>query len=121
MDLTGLPSATAVVFANQWPTQFAWMLVTHSADVLGAVPVPELVAVKPLPEVINGLRNWVMGILAAVASLFLAVAGLRYVGSGGDPAVVEQAKGNFKAALVGYALAILSPVFLQILQGILGA
>lgn len=121
MDLTGLLPA-AVIASNPLATSVAdaaLPLAAHAMDVVGAVP--QVLAVKPLPEVIDGLRNWVMGILAAVASLFLAVAGLRYVGSGGDPAVVEQAKGNFKAALVGYALAILSPVFLDILQGILGA
>jgi hypothetical protein len=40
--------------------------------------------------------------------------------AGGDPAQAEQAKGNFKAALGGYALAVLAPVILQVLQGILG-
>ena len=40
--------------------------------------------------------------------------------AGGDPAQVEQAKGNFKSALYGYALAVLAPVILQALQGILG-
>jgi hypothetical protein len=113
LHLTALPSPLPQAAAPM--STLAQLL-----DVSNAMGVPEVLAVKPLPEVIAGLRNWVMGILAAVASLFLAVAGLRYVGSGGDPAVVEQAKANFKAALVGYALAVLSPVFLQIVQGILG-
>ena len=39
---------------------------------------------------------------------------------GGDPAQTEQAKSNFKSALIGYALAVLAPVILEILQGILG-
>jgi hypothetical protein len=78
-------------------------------------------AVKTLPQVIDGLRTWIMGILAAVATLFMAIAGLRYMMAGGDPAGVEQAKGSFKAGLVGYALAVLAPVVLQVLQGILGA
>lgn len=77
-------------------------------------------AVKTLPEVINGLRAWVMGILAAVATLFLVIGGLRYMTAAGDPAAVEQAKGSFKAALTGYALAVLAPVILQVLQSILG-
>ena len=78
-------------------------------------------AVKTLPEVIEGLRAWVMGILAAVATLFLVIGGLRYMAAAGDPSQVEQAKGSFKAALTGYALAVLAPVILQVLQGILGA
>jgi hypothetical protein len=78
-------------------------------------------AVKTLPEVIDGLKTWVMGILAAVATLFLVIGGLRYMTAAGDPAAVEQAKGSLKAALTGYALAVLAPVILQVLQGILGA
>jgi hypothetical protein len=91
---------------------------TTMVSVLGAAPP---MAVKTLPEVINSLRLWVMGILTAIATLFLVVAGLRYLSAGGDPAAVEQAKGGFKAALTGYALAVLAPVILQALQGILGA
>jgi Type IV secretion system pilin len=84
------------------------------------VEVAAVLAVKTLPEVIEGLRAWIMGILAAVATLFLVIGGLRYMTAAGDPAGVEQAKGSFKAALTGYALAVLAPVVLQVLQGILG-
>jgi type IV secretion system pilin len=91
---------------------------TTVASVLAASPP---MAVKTLPEVIDALRLWVMGILAALATLFLVIGGLRYVTANGDPAAVEQAKGSIKAALIGYALAVLAPVILQVLQGILGA
>jgi hypothetical protein len=75
---------------------------------------------KSLPDVIAGLTGWVMGILALVATLFLVVGGLRLIAAGGDPAQAEQAKGNIRSALLGYALAVLSPVILRVLQGILG-
>lgn len=81
---------------------------------------PQLLAADSLPQVIDNLTGWVMGILAAVATMFLVIGGLRYMTAGGDPATLEQAKSNFKGALVGYALAILAPVILEILQGILG-
>jgi len=95
--------------------QYSSVVVSAIADLLTAAPPP-----KSLPEVIDGLRTWVMGILAAVATLFLVIAGLRYMTAAGDPAAVEQAKSSFKAALTGYALAVLAPVILQVLQGILG-
>jgi hypothetical protein len=79
-----------------------------------------LAAPKSIPEVIDGITGWIRGIMALVATMFLVIGGLRYMSAGGDPARVEQAKGNFKSALVGYALAVLSPVVLQALQGILG-
>jgi hypothetical protein len=81
---------------------------------------PDLLAADSLPQVIDNITGWVMGILAAVATMFLVIGGLRYMAAGGDPAQMEQAKSNFKSALIGYALAVLSPVILEILQSILG-
>lgn len=91
-------------------------------DLIAAAPAPGGGGggAKTLPEVIDGIRLWIMGIIAAVATMFLVVGGLRYMAAGGDPSQVEQAKGNFKSALIGYALAVLAPVVLTVLQGILG-
>ncbi|MEV0714024.1 pilin [Asanoa sp. NPDC050611] len=86
---------------------------------LAAVAEP-MAAPKTINEVISGITGWIMGIIAMVATMFLVIAGLRYMAAGGDPAQVEQAKNNFKSALVGYALAVLSPVVLGILAGIVG-
>lgn len=90
------------------------------SDLAVAAAVQPLAAPKTLPQVINGITGWIMGIIALVATMFLVIGGLRYMAAGGDPAQVEQAKGNFKSALIGYALAVLAPVVLKVLQGILG-
>ena len=79
-----------------------------------------ILAAASLPQVIDNITGWVMGILAAVATMFLTIGGLRYMAAGGDPAQLEQAKSNFKSALIGNALAVLSPVIFKILQSILG-
>jgi hypothetical protein len=80
-----------------------------------APPTPQ-----DLPTVINNARLWIMGIIAAVATFFLTVGGARYMMAGGDPQEVERAKGSFKSAGIGYALALLAPVILTILNQILG-
>lgn len=91
------------------------------SDLAAATPTPTPAPTpKSINEVISGITGWIMGIIALVATMFLVIGGLRYMAAGGDPAQVEQAKGNFKSALIGYALAVLSPVILQVLQGILG-
>ena len=90
------------------------------SDLAVVAVVSPLAAPNSIPQVISGLTGWIRGIIALVATLFLVIGGLRYMSAGGDPAQVEQAKGNFKSALIGYALAVLSPVILQVLQGILG-
>lgn len=75
---------------------------------------------RTLSEVLNNIRNWIMGILALVAVVFLTIGGLRYLVAGGDPGEVEKAKGAFKAAGIGFILAALAPVIVEILKGIVG-
>ena len=72
-------------------------------------------------DVLNNIRNWIMGILAGLATVFLSVGGVRYVIAGGDPGEVEKAKTAFKSAGWGYGLAALAPLVVEILKGIVGA
>ena len=81
---------------------------------------PSVVAAKSLPAVIAGLQAWIMGILAAIATLYLVLAGVYYATAGGDPSQVEKAKSALKNALVGYGLAVLAPVLLSVVKGIVG-
>ncbi|WP_329467507.1 pilin [Streptomyces sp. NBC_01431] len=78
-------------------------------------------AVADVPTVINNLRNWILGLLTGLATLFLTFGGLRYLMAGGDPGEVEAAKRALKAAAIGYGLAILAPVLVTVLQSIVGA
>ncbi|WP_446686247.1 pilin [Micromonospora costi] len=80
--------------------------------------LPISVAANSLPVVIGNLQTWPMGILAALATLFLVLTGVYWATAGGDPVQVEKAKGALKNALVGYGLAVLAPVLLDIVQSI---
>jgi hypothetical protein len=73
-----------------------------------------------LNQVIGNLQTWVMGILAALATLFLVLSGVYWATAGGDPAQVDKAKQALKNALVGYGLAVLAPILLQVVKGIVG-
>ncbi|MCW3818607.1 pilin [Micromonospora sp. DR5-3] len=75
---------------------------------------------NPLPVVIGNLQTWLMSLLAALATLFLVLAGVYWATAGGDPAQVDKAKGALKNALIGYGLAVLAPVLLQVVRGIVG-
>ena len=77
-------------------------------------------AAPTLSGVIDNLRNWIVGILAGVATLFPTIGGLRYLTAGGDPGQVEKAKTALKSAAIGYALAILAPLLVSILASIVG-
>jgi hypothetical protein len=118
---------TAAPWARSAPA-FASTFASTSASMSMAKPVVaagEVFAVAAnqtadLPTVLNNATKWVVGILATVATLFLTIGGARYLMAGGDPGEVERAKGALKSAGIGYALALLAPVLLQILRGILG-
>lgn len=71
-------------------------------------------------QVLSNVRNWIMGILAGLATVFLTIGGLRYVMAAGDPGEVQKAKIAFKSASTGYALAALAPLVVTVLQGIVG-
>jgi len=117
---------------NRFPARVVARLVTVAvlstaavaAALVAASPVfaadPTYLAVNTIPQVLDQATKWLMGILAAVATLFLTIGGVRYVTAGGDPGEVEKAKGAFKSAGVGFALAALAPIVVGILKSILG-
>ena len=79
-----------------------------------------LAAPTDLNQVIDNLRVWITGLLAALATLLLMVGGVRYLLAAGDPGSHERAKGSIRAALIGYALALLAPLLVTIVQHIAG-
>ncbi|MEU5308824.1 pilin [Streptomyces sp. NPDC021562] len=103
----------------RWSLQLVCTSVLTTCALLAEAP--HAWAVADIPTVINNLRNWIVGLLAALATLFLTFGGLRYLMAGGDPGEVESAKRALRAAAIGYGLAILAPVIVTVLQGIVGA
>lgn len=103
------------------PRTFAAVAMAALVLVLVGAPAAEAQAQPAtLGQVVDNARGWVMGLLAGVATLFLVIGGARYVMAGGDPSQVERAKVTIKSALAGYALALLAPVILSVLRGIVG-
>jgi hypothetical protein len=93
-----------------------------SLALLAALLVPQeaLAGASSLNQVVSNLRVWLVGLLAALATLLLTIGGVRYLLAGGDPGELERAKGTIKAALIGYALAVLAPVLVTVAQHIVG-
>jgi predicted small integral membrane protein len=88
--------------------------VTVSTAVAVALVPDAAYAAESIQQVVNNIRNWLVGILVAVATLFLTVGGLRYAAANGDPGEVEKAKLALKSAAIGYGLAMLAPLFVTI-------
>src|SRR5712691_5085910 len=77
-------------------------------------------AASDINGVIDSIRNWVAGVLAALSTLFLTIGGVRYLIASGNPRAVEEGKAAIKSALIGYALAALAPMFVDILRRVIG-
>jgi hypothetical protein len=73
-----------------------------------------------LGQVIERLRNVLVGLLIGLATLLLTVGGLRYLLAGGDPGQVEKAKTTLRSAAIGYALAALAPALVRLLRFVVG-
>jgi hypothetical protein len=105
------------------PSRLVRQLLGASAAALVFTLVLDLpvYALGDLGGVIDSIRNWVAGLLAALATLFLTIGGVRYLTAGGNQRSAEEGKEAIKSALIGYALAALSPLFVDILKRVLGA
>ncbi|MFC7527527.1 pilin [Actinoplanes sp. GCM10030250] len=96
--------------------RFAPAVAVTTSTVIAVALIPDAAyaAVESIPQVVDRIRLWLVGILVAVATLFLTVGGLRYAAANGDPGEVEKAKLALKSAAIGYGLAMLAPLFVTI-------
>ena len=78
-------------------------------------PIP--LAAESIEAVVNNIRAWLVGILVAVATLFLTIGGLRLMWANGDPGEAEKGKAALKSAAAGYGLALLAPLIVTIVGG----
>src|SRR4051812_25187422 len=76
-----------------------------------------VLAAESVEAVVNNIRTWLVAILAAVATLFLTVGGLRLMWANGDPGEAEKGKAALKSAAIGYGLAMLAPLIVTIVGG----
>jgi Type IV secretion system pilin len=95
-------------------------LVLALATMVALAAAPPALAAADINTVISNLRLWLMGLLAALATLFLTIGGIRYLLASGDPGALERAKGSIRAAIIGYGLALLAPVLATVVQRIVG-
>ncbi len=97
-------------------TATAVFLLGDGAAAHAAQPGPVLAA-DSVEAVVNNIRTWLVALLAAVATLFLTIGGLRLMWANGDPGEAEKGKAALKSAATGYALALLSPLIVTVVAG----
>ncbi len=106
-----LVAAVAVITAAS-----AVFLLGDASTAYAAQPGAVLAA-DSIEAVVNNIRTWLVAILAAVATLFLTIGGLRLMWANGDPGEAEKGKAALKSAAIGYALALLSPLIVTVVAG----
>ncbi len=109
---------------HQTSARLCWTVaVATGAALLGALlfPAPAYAASGDLNSVIDSIRLWAAGLLAALATLFLMIGGIRYLLASGNARMMDEGKAAIRSALIGYALAALAPMLVDILRRVLGA
>lgn len=101
----------AVVFA----------VLTGDVPALAQEQVQVVALAATVGQVLDNIRNFVVGLLAALATVFLTIGGARYIMAGGDAGEVERARAALRSAAFGYALAALAPLVVEVLKQIVGA
>ncbi|MBB2943234.1 hypothetical protein FB565_002947 [Actinoplanes lutulentus] len=88
------------------------LLVAAPEAAFAAAPAGTVLAAESIGAVLGNIRAWVMGFLAAWATLCATVGFLRY--TSGEPGEVERGKTALRSAAIGYAGALLIPLLLTI-------
>jgi hypothetical protein len=91
------------------------------AEVIHTGTVQVVALAATFTDVLNNIRNWILGMLAGLATVFMTIGGVRYLFASGDPGEIEKAKTCFKTAGIGYGLAALAPLVVDVLKQIVGA
>jgi heme/copper-type cytochrome/quinol oxidase subunit 2 len=70
--------------------------------------------------IINTISNWIFTIFLAVAVIFIIMAAIKFLTSGGDPGKVQSARDSLLYALIGVAVAVLAKGLVALTRVIIG-
>jgi len=77
--------------------------------------------VKNVSELLTSLLEGLRGIIVVIAVVFMVIGGIMYMVSGGNENMVKRAKQTWTGAVVGLAIALAAPAFLNEILNILQA
>ena len=94
------------------------VLVLAAGDPAAAAPADP--AIDQVREIIGNIQVWIMGLAAVVATLFLTLSGVYRMSANGSQQQLDKAAAAFRNALYGYAVMVLAPLALAIVQSWIG-
>ncbi|RKS04988.1 hypothetical protein DFP74_0568 [Nocardiopsis sp. Huas11] len=71
-----------------------------------------------LRRVVDRIRLVIIALASALGTLFLTIAGVRWLAANGEPGQIDGAKRALSGAAIGYGIAILATVLMDILDWI---
>ena len=73
-----------------WRRRGTWPAAAATIVLLELLFPAPVYAASDINTVIDSIRNWVAGILAGLATLFLTIGGIRYLVASGNPRALEE-------------------------------
>jgi hypothetical protein len=71
-----------------------------------------------LRRVVDRIRLVIIALASALGTLFLTIAGVRWLAANGEPGQIDGAKRALSGAAIGYGIAVLATVLMDILDWI---
>jgi hypothetical protein len=96
-------------------------LLVTAARAYAADPPAPVATVTTVGQVLDNIRNWIMGIAAGAALLFITIGALRRMFAGTEPGEIEASNRAFKSAAWGFGVALCAPMIVEILKSFVGA
>ncbi|MCY9787122.1 pilin [Nocardiopsis sp. EMB25] len=69
-----------------------------------------------LRQVVDRVRLVLIALASALGTLFLSIAGVRWLVANGDPGQIDGAKRALSGAAIGYGIAVLATVLMDVLK-----
>ena len=81
-------------------------------------PVSKVATLNCIPVVFQNIVNWALIFAAVVAIFFIMFAGIKFLRSGGQEKLVEDARNTLTYAIIGLVVVLLSFLIINVISDI---
>ncbi|MCY9785193.1 pilin [Nocardiopsis sp. EMB25] len=97
---------------------WAWATDTENAGEGGGEATGAGQSTAELRQVVDRVRLVLIALASALGTLFLSIAGVRWLVANGEPGQIDGAKRALSGAAIGYGIAVLATVLMDVLNWI---
>ncbi len=99
----------------------AWWVVASDNAVWAEAAESAEATTSELRKVVNRIRLVIIALASALGTLFLTIAAVRWLAANGEPGAIDGAKRALTGTAIGYGIAILATVLMDVLDWIVSA